>query len=86
MICAGMELYGFCGGHFGRDHYGDKRVEGFGTDWIVAREDDGGPNFASFKDMEARDKFVEEFSSKSSHPDFCHECEDIHDEGDPCVP
>ena len=31
-------LYGFCEGYFGRDSYGDKRVEGVGADWVVARE------------------------------------------------
>jgi hypothetical protein len=39
----GDVLYGFCGGAFGRDSYGTKRVEAIGADWVVAREDDGGP-------------------------------------------
>lgn len=30
-------LYGFCGGEFGRDSYGDKRVEAIGADWVVVR-------------------------------------------------
>lgn len=43
----GDTLYGFCGGAFGRDSYGDKRVEAIGADWVVVRgEDDGHPEFA----------------------------------------
>lgn len=34
----GQVLLGFCGGYFGRNSYCDKRVEGFGADWVVARE------------------------------------------------
>lgn len=34
----GQVLYGFCGGAFGRDSYGTKRVEAIGADWVVARE------------------------------------------------
>jgi len=37
----GTKLYGFCGGMFGRESYGDKIVEGVGADWVVAREDNG---------------------------------------------
>lgn len=40
-IRVGAVLYGFCGGCFGRDSYGDKRVEAIGADWVVAREEDG---------------------------------------------
>lgn len=43
-------LYGFCGGFFGRDSYEDKRVEGIGTDWVVARDDRGVPHVATFTD------------------------------------
>jgi len=47
MILVGTLLEGFCGGWFGRDSYGDKRVEAIGADWIVAREIDSGvPLFA----------------------------------------
>lgn len=35
----GDMLYGFCNGSFGRDSYGDKRVEAIGSDWVVVRED-----------------------------------------------
>ena len=49
----GQILYGYCGGYFdgyfGRDSYGDKRIEGFGVDWVVVREENGRPNLASFK-------------------------------------
>lgn len=35
-------LEGFCGGWFGRDSHGNKRVEAIGADWVVAREVDSG--------------------------------------------
>lgn len=38
MIQIGTVLYGYCGGYFGRDSYDEKRVEGIGVDWVVARE------------------------------------------------
>lgn len=37
MIRVGTVLYGYCGGRFG-DSSWDKRVEGVGADWVVARE------------------------------------------------
>lgn len=36
-------LYGYCGGYFGRDSYEPKRVEAIGTDWVVARGENGRP-------------------------------------------
>ncbi len=45
----GMVLYGYCQGYFGRDSYDNKRIEAIGHDWVVVREDDGFPSFASFK-------------------------------------
>lgn len=45
MVQVGAVLYGFCGGHFGRDSYRDKRVEAMGADWLVARNDRGQPEF-----------------------------------------
>ena len=45
MIRVGDVLYGYCGGRFGRDSYGEKRVEAIGADWVVVREEDGSPNF-----------------------------------------
>lgn len=50
MIYVGMVLYGYCDGYFGRDSYKNKRVEAFGVDWIVARDDSGGLCFADFKE------------------------------------
>lgn len=35
----GDVLYGYCRGAFGRDSYGNKRVEAIGADWVVVRED-----------------------------------------------
>ena len=40
-LAVGAVLHGFCGGHFGRDSYRDKRIEAVGADWVVARETSG---------------------------------------------
>lgn len=42
-----MVLYGYCNGYFGRDSYGDKRIEVVGYDYIVCRNDEGYPEFLS---------------------------------------
>lgn len=34
----GQMLYGYCGDHFERDSYNEKRVEAVGIDWVVVRE------------------------------------------------
>lgn len=44
----GLELFGNCNGFFGGDSYGPKRVEAYGVDWIVVRDEDRRPMFASF--------------------------------------
>lgn len=58
-LMVGMVFKGFCNGFFGRDSYGEKRVEAFGYDWIVARED-GKPVFCHFSDgwIGDRDKLI----------------------------
>ena len=45
----GLLLKGYCNGYFGRDSYGDKRIEAIGADWVVVRVDDGEPDFAAFE-------------------------------------
>jgi hypothetical protein len=47
MVMVGSVLYGYCGGCFGRDSYGEKRVEALGADWVVVRDQDGCVSFAS---------------------------------------
>lgn len=37
----GDVLYGFCAGYFGSNSYEDKRVEAIGSDWVIARDEDG---------------------------------------------
>lgn len=37
-----------CGGYFGRN-YRERRVEAIGSDWVVAREDDGQVVFAEIE-------------------------------------
>jgi hypothetical protein len=54
----GTLLNGYCNGFFGRDSYGEKRVEGSGVDWVVVREENGEPNFASFESMGDRDYYI----------------------------
>lgn len=46
-LSAGDVLHGYAGGVFGRDHYDCCRIEAAGPDWIVARNNDGAPSFAS---------------------------------------
>lgn len=47
MLYVGQVITGYCGGVFGRDSYGPKRVEASGYDWVVVRDEDGVPAFAS---------------------------------------
>lgn len=50
MILVGDILRGYCSGLFGRDHYGDWRVEAIGADWVVVRRD-GEVDFAYGKNV-----------------------------------
>lgn len=51
-LLVGETLEGFCGGYFGRDSYGTKRVEAVGADWVVARDiATGWPEFAAGPDI-----------------------------------
>lgn len=59
----GMVLIGYCNGVFGRDSYDDKRVEGFGEDWLVVREN-GLPDFVSFKDRAHMESSLAEWTSE----------------------
>jgi len=55
----GHKIYGYCGGYFGRDSYGDKTIEGYGEDWLVCRDEDGHACFASrFANFESLLNFV----------------------------
>ena len=51
----GEMLYGFCGGYFGRDSYKNKRVEAFGVDWLVCRDEDGNIHFAQLDNFKEQD-------------------------------
>lgn len=44
----GIQLFGFCNGFFGRDSYEDKIIIASGDDWLVAKNDNGISEFASF--------------------------------------
>lgn len=43
----GDTLYGYCGGWFGRDSYGDKTVEAIGSGWVVVRSEYGWHEFGT---------------------------------------
>ena len=48
-VKVGSVLHGFCGGSFGRDSYSHKRVEAVGKGWLVARNEQGEPEFYTGK-------------------------------------
>lgn len=50
-LTVGDVLYGFCDGHFHRDSWGDKTVEGVGKDWIAVRLPNGDLDFADGPDI-----------------------------------
>jgi hypothetical protein len=62
----GKKIYGYCGGHFGRDGYGTKVIEAIGPDWVVCRFEDGDVELADgFEDFSYLLKFIEENSDPS---------------------
>lgn len=62
----GRQFTGFCGGLFGRESYGDKVIEGFGQDWIVARElDTGDAVFGWHPGADARELLAEIFGENN---------------------
>ena len=48
----GQKIYGFCEGLFGRDYWGPARIEAFGYDWVVVRDDSGIPWFGEGKNLD----------------------------------
>jgi hypothetical protein len=48
ILRVGDILYGFCGGEFGRDSYGDKRVEAIGSDWVIVRTEGYSKEYPDF--------------------------------------
>lgn len=68
LLAVGTVLYGFCNGFFGRDSYEDKRVEAFGADWIVARDDQGRVHFANFEEgwLPSLPEFIAEWTNKEN--------------------
>lgn len=59
----GMKLYGYCHGYFGRDSYWEKTIEGYGRDWIVARDEHSGIVIATFRNVEERDDYIKHWMS-----------------------
>jgi hypothetical protein len=62
MIYIGQMIYGYCNGYFGRHSYGSKRIESFGCDWIVARDEKGEPIFAIFDSTEEMETYIKDWS------------------------
>ena len=49
------QIYGYCEGYFGRDHYWDGYIEAEGRDWVVVREIGGEEvDFVSFDNYEEK--------------------------------
>lgn len=63
-LLVGQVLYGYCCGAFGRDSYPDKRVEGAGADWVVARE------IGSERVVFAKGKGVHQALAAHTHPEL----------------
>ena len=64
MCRVGMLLHGYCNGYFNYDFYGRRRIEAVGVDWIVARHEDGKPDFAQFDSAGELEEKVGEWSIK----------------------
>lgn len=61
-VRVGSVFRGYCGGRFGRDGYGTKRVEAIGADWVVVRyEADGRPDLAVFASAEDTERETSEW-------------------------
>ncbi len=64
-VLIGTILYGYCRGYFGRDAYDDKRIEGIGVDWIVAREiESQSLHFAEFESENEMLSLINEWKIK----------------------
>lgn len=63
----GIKIYGFCGGAFGRDSYDDKIIIASGENWIVAKNEKGQNEFASFDDIEYMEEEIKEWSIKPEY-------------------
>jgi hypothetical protein len=58
-MCEIGEVFtGFCDGYFGRNSWGEKRVEAFGADWIVCRDEAGQVVIAKFDSRKEKDDAV----------------------------
>lgn len=66
-LCVGMVFKGYCNGMFEYETYFPKRLEAWGADWLVVREESGRVNFCRFTDIEERDRKVEEWLKDPGH-------------------
>lgn len=60
----GINIYGFCNGYFGRDSYTDKAIIASGQDWIVAINQRGETEFASFDPGDDMEELITEWSTE----------------------
>ena len=74
-LWVGQILKGFCNGYFGRDSYGEKRIEAVGPDWIVVRDyeysfrdnENGTPNLARFDSHEQMHELVADWFEETKN-------------------
>ena len=66
MLRVGTVIYGYCEGIFGRD-YGPKRVEAIGSDWVVVRDEELGPQLYSGSPEDLLKYSTEEECKKWEH-------------------
>lgn len=57
----GIKIFGYCNGYFGRDSYDDKIIIASGEDWIVAKNNRGQSEFASFDSTDEMWKLIDEW-------------------------
>lgn len=67
-LAVGAVFNGYCNGFFG-DSYGPKRVEAFGHDWIVARDERGVPQFCHFEEhwLQEKDKLIADWLTEQTY-------------------
>jgi hypothetical protein len=66
---AGIKIYGFCEGFFGRDDYDTKTIIASGDNWIVCKaEGSKYPRFASFEEgwqYDQMEQLIQKWSQES---------------------
>lgn len=66
MSNVGKTIYGYCGGFFRRDSYGDKIIVGEGENWIVVKENIAGVDIlqlGAFSNEKIKNRFIKEWEN-----------------------